>query len=60
MFLRIDHAIGGRRFQIVLLTRLCSLLPYDLMSYAFGLTDVSLGRYVLATWLGRLPETLVP
>jgi uncharacterized membrane protein YdjX (TVP38/TMEM64 family) len=29
------------------------------MSYVFGLTDVSLGRYVLATWLGRLPETLM-
>jgi uncharacterized membrane protein YdjX (TVP38/TMEM64 family) len=55
----IDRAIGGQGFQIVLLVRLCSLFPYDLMSYVFGLTDVSLGRYVLATWLGRLPEILV-
>lgn len=29
------------------------------MSYLFGLTKVPLGRYVLATWLGRLPEILL-
>ena len=51
----IDRAIGGQGLRIVLLLRLCSLLPYDLMSYALGLTRVSLGRYVLGTWLGRLP-----
>jgi uncharacterized membrane protein YdjX (TVP38/TMEM64 family) len=59
VFLRIDHAIGGQGFKIVLLTRLCSLLPFDLTSYAFGLIDVPLGRYIAATWLGRLPEVLV-
>ncbi|MGD0383107.1 MAG: TVP38/TMEM64 family protein [Thermoguttaceae bacterium] len=58
-FLAIDRAIGSQGFKIVLLTRLCSLFPYDLMSYAFGLTKVSPGKYVLATWLGRLPEIVV-
>lgn len=57
-FRAIDRAVGQQGFKIVLLVRLCSLLPYDLMSYLFGLTDVSLRRYVVATWLGRLPETL--
>ena len=52
----IDRAIGGQGLKIVLLLRLCSLLPYDLMSYALGLTKVSPGRYLLGTWLGRLPE----
>jgi uncharacterized membrane protein YdjX (TVP38/TMEM64 family) len=58
-FLRIDCAISGQGFKIVLLTRLCLFFPHDLMSYLFGLTEISLGRYVLGTWLGRLPETLV-
>jgi uncharacterized membrane protein YdjX (TVP38/TMEM64 family) len=58
-FRAVDRAIGDQGFKVVLLTRLCSLFPYDLMSYLFGLTKVPLGRYVLATWLGRLPETLV-
>jgi uncharacterized membrane protein YdjX (TVP38/TMEM64 family) len=55
-FRAIDRAVGEQGFKIVLLTRLCSLIPYDLTSYLFGLTNVPLGRYVLATWLGRLPE----
>ncbi len=57
-FLAIDRAIGRQGFKIVLWIRLSSLFPYDLVSYLFGLTRISLGRYVLATWLGRLPETL--
>jgi uncharacterized membrane protein YdjX (TVP38/TMEM64 family) len=58
-FSAIDRAVGKQGFKIVLLTRLCSLFPYDLMSYVFGMTPVSLGRYVLATWLGRLPGIAV-
>ena len=58
-FLALDRAIGDQGFKIVLLTRLCSLFPFDLTSYLFGLTNVPLGRYVAATWLGRLPEILV-
>jgi uncharacterized membrane protein YdjX (TVP38/TMEM64 family) len=57
-FRAVDRAIGDQGFKIVLLVRLCSLFPYDLTSYLFGLTNVPLGRYVLATWLGRLPEIL--
>jgi uncharacterized membrane protein YdjX (TVP38/TMEM64 family) len=55
----IDRAIGSQGFRIVLLVRLCSFLPYDLMSYGLGLTKVSLGRYLLGTWLGRLPEIVL-
>jgi uncharacterized membrane protein YdjX (TVP38/TMEM64 family) len=55
----IDRAIGSEGFRVVLLVRLCSLLPYDLMSYALGLTKVSFGRYLSGTWLGRLPEILL-
>ncbi|MGA2068403.1 MAG: TVP38/TMEM64 family protein [Thermoguttaceae bacterium] len=58
-FLAIDLAIDGQGFTIVLLTRLCSFFPYGLMSYLFGLTKVPLGRYVVATWLGRLPDILL-
>ena len=58
-FQAIDRAIGTQGFKIVLLVRLSSLFPYDLMSYAFGLTRVPTGRYVAATWLGKLPGTLL-
>jgi uncharacterized membrane protein YdjX (TVP38/TMEM64 family) len=54
-----DSAIETQGFKIVLLTRMSSLFPYDLMSYSFGLTRVPTRRYIVATWLGRLPETLL-
>lgn len=57
-FRAIDRAIGDQGFKIVLLVRLCSFFPFALTSYLFGLTKVPLGRYVLASWLGRLPGIL--
>jgi uncharacterized membrane protein YdjX (TVP38/TMEM64 family) len=58
-FCAVDRAVATQGFKIVLLVRLCSLLPYDLSSYLFGFTKISMGRYVLATWLGRLPEVFI-
>jgi uncharacterized membrane protein YdjX (TVP38/TMEM64 family) len=57
-FRAIDRAIADQGFKVVLLARLCSLLPFSVTSYIFGLTNVSLGRYILATVIGRIPETL--
>jgi uncharacterized membrane protein YdjX (TVP38/TMEM64 family) len=58
-FIAIDRAIGSEGFKIVLLCRLCSLIPFDLTSYASGVSKISFRQYILATWLGRLPETLL-
>jgi len=57
-FLAFDRAIGSQGLKIVALVRLCSLFPYSLTSYLFGLTRVSLGRYLFGSWLGRLPATI--
>ena len=57
-FQAIDRALDDQGFTLVFLTRFCSLLPFGPMSYMFGLTKVPLGRYVAATWLGRLPDIL--
>ena len=45
-------------FKIVLLTRLAPVFPDTLLSYTYGLTDVRVGKYVLATWIGMLPSTI--
>ncbi len=58
-FLALDRAIATRGFRIVALVRLCSLSPYALTSYLFGLTKVPLGQFLLGSWLGRLPATIV-
>lgn len=46
-------------FWSILLTRLIPLFSFALISYAAGLTAITVGRYLLATFIGMLPMTLV-
>jgi uncharacterized membrane protein YdjX (TVP38/TMEM64 family) len=55
----IDRMVGSQGFKIMLLIRLSPVFLFDLTSYALGLTEVRWGHYVLATWLGKLPESLL-
>ena len=54
----IDRAVGEKGFHVVLLTRL-SPAPSFLMNYFFSLTRVRFWPYILASWLGMLPRTLI-
>lgn len=58
-FAALDRAVGRQGFKIVLLTRLSPVFPFTFLNYAYGLTRVSLRDYVLATWIGMLPATIV-
>lgn len=55
----IDQAVAEAGWRIVGLTRLSPVFPYTLLNYAFGLTRVKLGHYVLASWIGMLPGTVL-
>jgi uncharacterized membrane protein YdjX (TVP38/TMEM64 family) len=46
-------------FTLVLLARLSPLLPYNVLNYLFGLTAVRFRDYVLGSWLGMLPATVL-
>lgn len=52
-------AAGSRGFLFVLLARLSPLVPYNLLNYALSVTSVRFRDYVLATWLGMLPITVL-
>ncbi|MEW6303079.1 MAG: TVP38/TMEM64 family protein [Verrucomicrobiota bacterium] len=58
-FAAIDRAVAREGWKIVGLTRLSPIFPFTLLNYAFGLTSVSLRDYVLASWLGMMPGTLL-
>jgi len=58
-FAAIDQAVGREGWKIVLLTRLSPIFPYTLLNYLYGLTRVSFGAYVLASWIGMMPGTLL-
>ena len=58
-FSAIDQAVAAEGWKIVLLTRLSPVFPFTLLNYAFGLTRVKLSHYILASWIGMMPGTLM-
>lgn len=58
-FRALDAAVAEQGFKIVFLTRLSPVLPFNLLNYAFGLTKVRLRDFVLASWIGMFPGTLL-
>ena len=58
-FSAIDRVVARQGFRIVLLTRLSPVLPFNLLNYAYGVTSVSFRDYILASWLGMLPATVL-
>jgi len=56
---RLSKAVAKEGWKLVLLTRLSPVFPFNILNYAFGLTEVSVKDYVLASWLGMLPGTIL-
>ena len=49
---------SGGGFLLLILLRLIPAVPYNLINYAFGLSGMSYGTYILASAIGILPGTL--
>jgi uncharacterized membrane protein YdjX (TVP38/TMEM64 family) len=58
-FKAVDEAVAKEGWKIVLLTRLSPVFPFNLLNYAFGLTQVSVRHYFFASWLGMIPGTIM-
>jgi uncharacterized membrane protein YdjX (TVP38/TMEM64 family) len=58
-FAAIDRAVASEGWKIVGLTRLSPAFPFTLLNYAFGLTRVSLRDYIVASWIGMMPGTVM-
>jgi uncharacterized membrane protein YdjX (TVP38/TMEM64 family) len=58
-FKAVDEAVAREGWKIVLLTRLSPVFPFNLLNYAFGLTQVSVKHYFFASWLGMIPGTIM-
>ena len=51
----IEEQISAEGIKLVLLLRLAPLIPFTILNYALGVTDIAFVPYVAATWLGKLP-----
>jgi uncharacterized membrane protein YdjX (TVP38/TMEM64 family) len=58
-FQSIDKAVSKEGFKIVLLTRLSPIFPFNILNYAYGITGVKARDYILASWLGMIPGTIM-
>ncbi len=58
-FQAIDDAIGREGWKIVGLLRLSPLFPFSLLNYGLGVSRVRLRDFVLASWIGMLPGTVL-
>jgi uncharacterized membrane protein YdjX (TVP38/TMEM64 family) len=53
----LDRAIGHNSFKLILLLRLSPVIPFNLLNYILGVSDVAVGRYIIASFVGMLPGT---
>lgn len=55
----IDRVTDDNGFKVILLLRLVPVLPFDVVSYGAGLTNIPFLSYLAATVLGITPLTVV-
>lgn len=58
-FEALDRAIEREGFKIVVLVRLSPMVPFTAINYALGLTRISYRDFLLASWIGMLPGTIL-
>jgi len=56
---RLKQAGGRKGFFLLVILRLIPAVPYGLINYAFGLSELRFWPYMLASILGIIPGTLV-
>lgn len=54
-----DQAISEHGALFTLLLRLTPLVPFNLLNYLLGLSGISFGQFMLGTWIGVIPATLM-
>lgn len=58
-FKALDSASRHDGFTIVLLARLSPLFPFNLLNYGLGITAVHFKHFLVASWMGMLPGTVL-
>lgn len=53
------EAEGKESFLIVFVCRLIPAMPYNVINYASGFTNINFSKYIIATIIGILPGTVI-
>lgn len=55
---RIDEGVKRQGWRMLMITRLVPVFPFNIQNFVYGLTDISLGTYVLVSLVCMLPGTI--
>jgi uncharacterized membrane protein YdjX (TVP38/TMEM64 family) len=58
MLKKIDDGVKKQGWRMLLITRLVPIFPFNAQNYVYGLTDISLGTYILVTLPCMLPASI--
>jgi uncharacterized membrane protein YdjX (TVP38/TMEM64 family) len=58
LFRRLEENMRSEGWKLVFFTRLLPINPYGFLNYAYGLTRVAFGPYVVASTFGVVPNVL--
>ncbi len=58
-FRAVDEAVAEQGWKIVGLLRLSPVFPYNVLNVILGLTGIKFWHYLIASWVGMLPGTLL-
>lgn len=59
VFQALDSALHDGGLKLVILIRLSPAFPFVVLNYIFGVTQVTLRDYVLGSWIGMFPGTVM-
>ncbi|VAX01001.1 hypothetical protein MNBD_GAMMA22-997 [hydrothermal vent metagenome] len=55
----IEKISSKHGFKVILIARLIPLISFDLISYAAGASSIKISHFLLATFIGMLPATIL-
>jgi uncharacterized membrane protein YdjX (TVP38/TMEM64 family) len=55
----VDRAVARGGWKVVFLFRLSPAVPYAISNYLFGVTAISFGPFLIASWIGMMPGALL-
>ena len=58
-FKAVADSLGEEGFKLVTLIRLSPAFPFNLLNYMMGITRVKVKDYVLGSWIGMFPGTVM-
>lgn len=57
-FKKIDEGVEKQGWRMLMITRLVPVFPFNLQNYAYGLTKIKFGTYVLVSWICMIPGAI--